>query len=160
MFTRRLLPTAAATLALALIPAAPARAQGAPVPPTAFTLEQVLSYGYPSELVAAQRGASIAWALNQNGRRNVFVARAPEWRSRQITTYDQDDGQELTSLALTPDGGTVVYARGGDHDANWRAEGDLAPDPSSSPVKPVVRISAVSTAGGAPRLWDTPSSSP
>src|SRR5438093_1476479 len=41
---------------------------------------------------------------------------------------------------------------GGDHDANWAAEGGLAPDPTSSPVQPHVEIWAVPFAGGAPKL--------
>src|SRR6185312_6964848 len=51
--------------------------------------------------------------------------------AQRATSYTSDDGQELTNLAFTPDGNTVVYVRGGDHDANWEAPGKLAPDPAS-----------------------------
>ncbi len=113
--------TLAALLALATAMPSAARAQ------SSFTLQQVLSYAFPSELTAASRGATIAFALNQEGRRNIFVASAPDWRARKLTSYDKDDGEELTSLQLTPDGETVIFARGGDHDSNWAAEGGLAP---------------------------------
>jgi dipeptidyl aminopeptidase/acylaminoacyl peptidase len=128
------------------------------------TLAQFLSYPYPSELVAAPHGAAIAWVLNERGARNVWEAQAPDWTPRRLTGYTADDGQELTQLAFTPDGRTVVYVRGGDHDANWSAEGGLAPDPASSPLQPKVGIWAVAVVdSGAPRLLvegDEPAVSP
>ena len=39
-----------------------------------FTLEQVLSAAFPSELVAAPGGTKVAWLLNERGARNVWVA--------------------------------------------------------------------------------------
>ncbi len=116
-----------------------------------LTLEQVRGYPYPTELVAAPSGATIAWVVNERGVRNIWLASGPEWSPRQLTSYAADDGQELTQLAVTADGRFVVYVRGGDHGANWPAEGNLAPDPASSPVQPKVAIWAVSTDGGAPK---------
>ena len=144
--SRRLAALLAVMLSAPLPTAARAQAQGS------FTLPQVLSYAFPSELAAASRGATIAYALNQEGHRNLWIASAPDWRARRITTYDKDDGEELTSVQLTPDGATVVYARGGDHDANWDAEGGLAPNASHSPATPGVRIYAVSASGGTPKM--------
>ena len=40
--------------------------------------------------------------------------------------------------------------RGGDHDANWPAAGDLAPDPDSSVDQPKVTIWLASLTGGVP----------
>ena len=131
---------------------------------TGPTLTQFLGYAYPSELVAAPHGAAVAWVLNEHGARNIWEAQAPDWTPRRLTGYTADDGQELTQLAFTPDGRTVVYVRGGDHDANWPAEGGLAPDPASSPLQPKVGIWAVAVdSGGAPRLLtegDEPAISP
>ncbi|HEX5071688.1 MAG TPA: hypothetical protein VFW03_00710, partial [Gemmatimonadaceae bacterium] len=144
--SRRFAALLAAALTAAVAPPSAAHAQGS------FKLEQVLSYAFPSELSAASRGATIAYALNQEGRRNVWVASAPDWRARRVTPYDKDDGEELTSVQLTPDGETVIYARGGDHDANWPAEGGLAPNANHSLATPLVRIYAVGTRGGAPKM--------
>ncbi len=138
---RRLLLTFAVTIAAG--PAAFAQS---------FSLEQVRGYPYPTGLVAAPSGATIAWVLNEHGVRNIWMAAGPEWAPRQLTSYTADDGQELTQLAFSAEGQTVVYVHGGDHGANWPAEGNLAPDPASSPVQPRVGIWAVSAAGGAPRL--------
>ncbi len=137
-----------AVLPLLLLLAAPVAAQRG----GSFTLDQVLSYPYPQEVVAAPTGERIAWVFNEQGVRNIYVAEAPDWKARKVTPYTEDDGQELTSLSFSPDGATVVYVRGGDHDSNWQAEGNLPPDPTSSPVQPKVEIWAVPAAGGAPKL--------
>ncbi len=118
----------------------------------AFSIPQVTSYPYASNLVAAQTGSRIAWVLTESGVRNVWVAEGPGFVARRLTPYVADDGQELTNLALSSDGMTVVYVRGGDHDANWPAEGGLQPDPSSSPIQQHVQIWGVQFAGGTPKL--------
>ena len=115
-----------------------------------FTMDEVLRYPYVSELAAAADGDAIAWVRNISGVRNVWVARGPDFTPQQVTQYTEDDGQEITHLTFSPDGARLVYVRGGDHDANWPAEGNLAPDPASSPEQPLVTIWGVSVTGGAP----------
>ena len=78
-----------------------------------FTLEQVLGAPFASDLVAAHRGNSVAWIVNQRGARNVWIATGLSWEPRQVTRYQDDDGQEIESLTFTPDGRSVVYVRGG-----------------------------------------------
>ena len=39
-----------------------------------FTLEQVMSAPFPSELTAAPGGGKVAWVLNERGARNVWIA--------------------------------------------------------------------------------------
>src|SRR5205823_6262489 len=90
--------------------------QAAPPP---LTPDALLSYPFPDELIASPAGSAIAWTFNERGVRNIYAADAPEFRARRITTYNEDDGQELTNLAFTDDGETIVYVRGGDHGANW-----------------------------------------
>ena len=78
-----------------------------------FTLDQIMSAPFASDLVAAPRGSAVAWVVNQRGARNVWVATGPSWQPRQVTSYPNDDGQEIESLALAADGKSLVYARGG-----------------------------------------------
>ena len=78
-----------------------------------FTLDQVLGAPFASDLVAAHQGSSVAWIVNQRGARNIWVAAGPSWQPRQVTRYQDDDGQEIESLTFTPDGRSVVYVRGG-----------------------------------------------
>ncbi len=116
----------------------------------AFTLPQVLDYPFESDLTAADHGDAIAWVRNLAGARNVWVARGPDFTPRQVTRYGGDDGQELTQLTFSPDGARLAYVRGGDHDANWPAEGGLAPNPASGTEAPAVTIWSVALPGGAP----------
>ena len=61
-----------------------------------FTLEQIKSYPFPNELTSSATGSRIAWAFNERGARNVWVAEGPEFKARRLTNYEVDDGQELT----------------------------------------------------------------
>ncbi|HET7617505.1 MAG TPA: prolyl oligopeptidase family serine peptidase, partial [Vicinamibacterales bacterium] len=140
----------AAAVLLALVAAPAIRAQQPAA--AGFTLDQVLSYPFPDNLTAAPSGARIAWTFSERGVRNIYVADAPDFTPRKVTPYTEDDGQELTNLSFTDDGGTIVYVRGGDHGSNWPAEGNLQPNPTSSPVQPKLQIFAVPVSGGEPKL--------
>ncbi len=122
-------------LLLALL-APPAIAAPAP----AFTLEQALAAPFLSDLVASADGRHLAWVRTENGRRNIWVADAPGFAPRQVTQFGEDDGQELTQLAWAPDGSFLVFVRGGDHDSNWAAAGNLQPNPTASPDEPKVML--------------------
>ncbi|HWQ02946.1 MAG TPA: hypothetical protein VNL38_00555, partial [Candidatus Nitrosotenuis sp.] len=105
-----------ACLALLWIAAAgTAAAQSTPSAP--FTLEQVLSSPFPSELTTAPKGQRVAWVFKAKGHRNIFVAEwiaAPKgsrWVSRQLTRYNSDSGQEITNVNFSADGNHVVYVR-------------------------------------------------
>jgi dipeptidyl aminopeptidase/acylaminoacyl peptidase len=123
------------------------------VPPVfaapAPTLDQMLSYTYDSGLVASEKGERFAWVENLRGVRNIWSAGAAESQPRQLTHYTADDGQELTQLTFSADGSQLLYVRGGDHDANWPAQGNLAPNPDNSPSEAKVTIWSVSLADSA-----------
>ena len=74
------------------LPLGAAGAAGTAPAAAGFTLEQVKSYPFPNELTAAATGSRIAWASTSAGVRNVYVAEAPGWKARQLTSYDKDDG--------------------------------------------------------------------
>ncbi|WP_181307682.1 prolyl oligopeptidase family serine peptidase [Rufibacter sp. XAAS-G3-1] len=114
-----------------------------------FSFEQVKSYPFPTALTSSQQGSRIAWAIDEQGKRNIYVAEGPKFTPRRLTNYLQDDGQELTSISLSPDGQWVVYVRGGDHGSNWN--NDLPVNTSFSPVAPKVQIWTVPFAGGEPK---------
>jgi len=113
-----------------------------------FTLEQVMSGPFPSDLTTSQQGHRIAWAVAQRGQRNVYVADAPNWSARQVTHYDKDDGYPIASVRLTPDGKTVLYARG----SETNRENEVA-DPTSNVTRPRQQVFAVEVDGNAqPRM--------
>jgi dipeptidyl aminopeptidase/acylaminoacyl peptidase len=130
-------------LVLALtVAASVAGAQGS----ASFTMEQIKSYPFPAQLTAAETGNRIAWTLNEQGRRNVWVAEGPDFRPRQLTRYDSDDGQDISSLQITPDGKWVVFLRGGDFGSNW--DDALPVNPHNLPGPPRVQIVSVPFGGG------------
>lgn len=114
--------------------------------PGGFTLEQVMGSPFPSSLTASSRGEHIAWTADLRGVRNVFVAEGPDFQPRQVTHYTLDDGQPIAAVRISPDGHTVVYARGSEHNSL----GNTA-DPDSSVSKPEQDVWSVRD-GGTPRL--------
>jgi dipeptidyl aminopeptidase/acylaminoacyl peptidase len=114
--------------------------------PQSFTLDAIKSYPFPTELVASASGSRIAWAMDEQGKRNVYVAEGPDFKPRKITNYANDDGQEITSLQISADGKWVVFVRGGDHGSNWD---DIMPvNPAGAPEQFKVQIISVPFAGG------------
>ncbi|MFQ5570376.1 MAG: S9 family peptidase [Rhodothermales bacterium] len=117
----------------------------APAQERTFTLEQVMGAPFPSSLTAAPTGGKIAWVHNARGARNIWVAEPPAYRGRPLTNYPEDDGQDLGSLAWTPDGHTLVYVRGGS--ANRQGEN---PNPTSNPAGVEQALWRISADGGEP----------
>src|ERR1051325_5694316 len=94
-----------------------------------FTLEQVLSAPFPSELIAAPGGGKVAWLLNERGARNVWMAAAPDYKGVRLTAYTADDGTDIGQLHWTPDGKSLIFVRGGDLEFLGRAD----PNPVANP---------------------------
>jgi dipeptidyl aminopeptidase/acylaminoacyl peptidase len=113
---------------------------------TRFSLEQVMSAPFPSDLTAAPQGGAVAWVLNQHGARNIWVADAPAYSGRQLTNYHDDDGQEIAELTWTPDGRSIIFVRGGDFE-NHHDD----PNPASLPQGVEQAIWIVPLPGGVPR---------
>jgi dipeptidyl aminopeptidase/acylaminoacyl peptidase len=126
-----------------------------------FSMASVLGYPFPSDLIAWRSGSAFAWVCDARGVRNIWLAMAPDYHARRLTSYTGDSGQEITNLHFSPDGRYLVYVRGGDHDANW--PGSAQPDPAASPQQERMQVFAVAVSGGAPRALgdgDTPAISP
>ena len=103
-----------------------------------FTLEQVRSYAYPENLISAEKSRASPGRRTMPARRNVWVAEGKPLTARQVTSYTKDDGQELTSLAISADGSRIVYVRGGEHGANW--DGGLPVNVLSDPAGTKVEV--------------------
>ncbi|ACU04550.1 S9 family peptidase [Pedobacter heparinus] len=110
-----------------------------------LSLRDVKSYPFPTSLTAAATGNKIAWAFDEQGKRNVYVAEAPDFKARKLTDYNEDDGQEISSLSISADGNWVVFLRGGDHGSNWNDEAPV--NVNASPEPPKVQIHALSFDG-------------
>jgi len=111
-----------------------------------FTLDQVMSAPFPSNLVAAPVGGSVAWVQIAKGSRNIWVASPPEYKGRQITSYSGDDGEEIGELVWTPDAKAIIYTRGGDLDNFGES-----PNPHSAPEEPKQLLWLATLDGKPPR---------
>lgn len=80
-----------------------------------FTIEEVLKFPFPSGLTGSPVGEKIAWAMNEQGKRNVYLAEGPDFSPEKVTAFNEDDGQEISSLQFSPDGKFLVFVRGGEH---------------------------------------------
>ncbi len=110
-----------------------------------FTIEQVLSYALPSDLVSAKKADRIAWLEAERGLRNVYTAAAPSFKPVRLTDFMQDDGKELTDLEISDDGSVVVFVRGqGANRDGWIA------NPSNDPSGGRQEIWAAQTRRGKP----------
>jgi len=105
-----------------------------------------MSAPFPTDLTAAPKGGSVAWVLDQNGARNIWVASAPDYTEHRITDYRDDDGQEIAQIAWTPDGHSIVFVRGGDFETFHDN-----PNPASLPQGVEQDIWIIPASGGAPR---------
>jgi dipeptidyl aminopeptidase/acylaminoacyl peptidase len=129
---------------LLLVPSLAPLAAQAP----AFTVEQILGAPFPTELTAAPANGRIAWVFNARGSRNVWVGEPGAdggYTARAVTSYTGDDGQEIGELAWSPDGETIVYARG-----------SLGPGTRTNPLslpqgEMGQEVFAIAVRGGAPK---------
>lgn len=127
--------------------------------PAPFTIDQVLQAPYPTSLVVAPSGTAAAWVFDARGVRNIWVGDAAgAVKSRQITNYTQDDGNDAGELAWSSDARLIAYTRG------QTLEDDAPANVISAPGGPSSReIWMVPVAGGEPRkigLGHSPSFSP
>lgn len=122
MLNRRKLRIALLSLALSLCSTPLVKGNG-------FTLEQILSSPFPSELIASAQGNKVAWVFRAEGKRNIWIADAPAFKGRQLTRYDKDDGREITQPVFSPDAHFIAFVRGGSENS----EGEI-PNPTSDPL--------------------------
>jgi len=112
-----------------------------------FTIEQVLSAPFPYGLTSASHAPRVAWIFDNKGERNIWVADAPGFVPRQVTHYTGDEGQQIASVRLSPDGKAIVYARGTELNKQ-----ETSANPLSLTKMPKQQAWAVNLARGEPRL--------
>jgi dipeptidyl aminopeptidase/acylaminoacyl peptidase len=115
-----------------------------------FSIEQVLSAPFPSDLVASSDGNHFAWVSNESGRRNVWLAThrtsGGGYDSRAITAFTEDDGQVMADLAFVPRHDGVLFVRGGD----FEDPDKVAPNPAHLTAGVEQAIYWVNFQGGTP----------
>ncbi|MGB2626553.1 MAG: prolyl oligopeptidase family serine peptidase [Candidatus Acidiferrum sp.] len=114
-----------------------------------FTLPQILSAPFLSDLIVSKTGDHLAWSANVQGKRNIWAAEGPSFTPRQLTNYTVDDGEELSDLKFTDDGSSIVFVRG----EAKNSAGEYA-NPTSNPAGPEQTVWVISFGGGVPRKID------
>ncbi len=76
-----------------------------------FTLQQVLSAPYATALTAAPVGSLFAWVEDAEGRHNLYIG-GKDTPARALTHNTEDDAQDITQLAWSPDGSAIAYTYG------------------------------------------------
>ncbi|MNK17958.1 Prolyl tripeptidyl peptidase precursor [compost metagenome] len=104
------------------------------------SLVDLLKTPYLSSLAASSQNADVFFVLNKEGIRNVFMASAPDYKPKQLTQFNEDDGQEISNLSISKDGQWAVFVRGGDHGANSLAK---PINPTSSVVAPKIALYSI-----------------
>ncbi len=126
----------------ALLPALPLSA-------AAPDLARILAAPFASELTPGP-SSRVAWVLNAQGARNVWVAEAPNYTGRSLTSYPEDDGADLGNLAWLSDGSGVVFVRGGD----LEHPGSSNPNPSVRATIPEQSVYLATLDGKVRKLAD------
>jgi uncharacterized protein (TIGR03067 family) len=118
-----------------------------------------MSAPFAEHLVAAPAAAKVAWVFNERGVRNIWIAEPhgeivfttigtqvwSDYKGRRLTSYTEDDGQEIAGLDWAADGKSLAYTRGGED------LGGADPNPLSKPVVPEQTVYLVALESGKSR---------
>ncbi len=121
-----------------------ARAQNtsAPVPVSA-----VLQAPFVSSLSAAPERGAVAFVLREGGSRNIYLAEPPAYTPRKLTSFEKDDGTEISDLSWSSDARSLLFVQGGA--PNRRGE---RPNPTSNPAGVKQQVHLMNLATGDMRL--------
>jgi dipeptidyl aminopeptidase/acylaminoacyl peptidase len=108
------------------------------------TLESMLAAPFVSGLTASGDGRAVAYIAREATDRSIYLGRVGK-RAERLVRYGGDDGQELSQLAVSREGGAIAYVRGGEPND----EGEI-PNPNTLPDPP--RREVWITDGGRPQL--------
>lgn len=115
-------------------------------PEEAFTMAAVLAAPYIYPPVPSGDGRSLAYLTREARHRAVYLLRLGA-AARRIVDYPDDDGRDLSGLAVARHGGAVAYVRGGA--VNRQGE---SPNPTAQPDLPQQQVWIVGGEGDRPRL--------
>lgn len=107
----------------------------------------VLQAPFVASLSAAPERGAVAFVLREGGSRNIYLAEPPAYTPKKLTSFDKDDGTEITDLAWSLDAHSLIFVRGGA--PNRRGE---RPNPTSNPAGVKQQVHLMNLATGDVRL--------
>ncbi|MBV8435675.1 MAG: S9 family peptidase, partial [Candidatus Eremiobacteraeota bacterium] len=110
----------------------------------AFTLAQVMSAPYVSNLTASPDGTVLVWKMYERGEVNLYTNAGGN--VHRVTPYTSDDGLDIDNVHVFASDDAVVYARGGISD---NGQGDNI-NPRSIIPPPVRTVYVATLTGGTP----------
>jgi len=113
------------------------------------SIETLLSAPFTENLIASKAGSRLAWTLNEQGKRNIWVAEGPSFSARRLTNYSEDDGGELTFVHFSEDGNSIVYVRGEEKNGSGQYG-----NPTSNAEGAQLALWVIDWKGGEPRKVD------
>jgi dipeptidyl aminopeptidase/acylaminoacyl peptidase len=123
---------------------------GVPAAAATFTMREVLSAPFVSNLAVSGDGNDLVWEVHLRGLRNLYVS-SGGGAPRKITAYGDDDGLDFEDVAFLPDKSAIVYLRGGTSDNS----GGENINPLALVPAPPRGIYVVPIGGGAPTMVGT-----
>ena len=146
-FTRSVDGLSATELTRAVpVPATGAWQPPPPRPSEQFTMAAIIATPYIEPPAPSGDGLSLGYLTREAEHRNVYFLRVGE-KARRLVDYPDDDGRNLSSVAVSRDGGAVAYVRG----ERVNRHGD-SPNPRSVRELPQQQVWIVGTDNDAPRL--------
>lgn len=110
-------------------------------------LESILAAPLLYQPVRAGDGRSVAFVAREGRVRSIYFARLGE-AAKSLIRYPDDDGQQLSQIAVSADGSLIAYVRGG----GPNGKGEI-PNPRSLATPPRRELWLLNTANlGPPRL--------
>ena len=114
-----------------------------------FSLEAIFNPPFIYGVTASAKTSTVVFTSVDRGARNIFIATAPNYRPKKLTNFNEDDGQEITSLSISDDGLWVAFVRGGDHGGNSAVR---PVNPSSTIAAPRIAVYSINVKSGAVKL--------
>jgi dipeptidyl aminopeptidase/acylaminoacyl peptidase len=121
------------------------------------SLNELLSYPYPTNLCSSPASEKLAWTFIKKGIHNIFITEDHGHTFKQLTHYKKDDGQAISALQFSPDGRWLVYMKGGGPHGNWTRNKPV--NPTSSPAEPKFQLYSLDLLTGREQVLATGQSS-
>jgi len=92
----------------------------------AFEIKDILSAPFPGSLTTASSGQRIAWVFNREGIHNIWIAQGPEFKAKQLTGFEKDDGRPIRIYGFMNQNESIAFTKWNrfnpDQNPSWTKE--------------------------------------